>query len=152
MSDEITFDDFAKVDVRVGRIVQADEFPQARKPAYKLRIDFGAELGIKTSSAQITKYYEKEDLIGKLVSAQAEHDSATDSEIIGFCILLMLAGNVTTTALLSSGLVLLADHPDDLEQLRADPSVIPTAVPASARSHQRAMVWAIACASAAHRL
>jgi len=62
----ITWDDFTKVDIRVGRIVQADEFPKARKPAYKLRIDFG-ELGIKTSSAQITKYYKRDDLVGRLV-------------------------------------------------------------------------------------
>jgi tRNA-binding protein len=66
---EITWDDFAKVDIRVGRIVQVDDFPKARKPAYKLRIDFGAELGVKTSSAQITKYYDKAALEGKLVLA-----------------------------------------------------------------------------------
>ena len=65
---EITWDDFAKVDVRVGRIVQADQFPKARKPSYQLRIDFG-ELGVKTSSAQITKYYDRGDLVGKLVLA-----------------------------------------------------------------------------------
>jgi len=65
---EITWDDFAKVDIRVGRIVQADEFPKARKPSYQLRIDFG-ELGVKTSSAQITKYYDKANLVGKLVLA-----------------------------------------------------------------------------------
>ena len=51
----------------MGRIVQADEFPQARKPAYKLRIDFGPALGVKNSSAQITKYYRPKDLVGKLV-------------------------------------------------------------------------------------
>ena len=62
----ITWDDFAKVDMRVGRIVQVDDFPKARKPAYQLRIDFG-ELGVKTSSAQITKYYDPDDLVGKLV-------------------------------------------------------------------------------------
>ena len=64
----ITWDDFAKVDIRVGRIVAADEFPQARRPAYRLRIDFGA-LGLKTSSAQVTKYYERADLVGRLVLA-----------------------------------------------------------------------------------
>ena len=64
----ITWEDFTKVDIRVGRIVQADDFPNARKPAYQLRIDFGG-LGIKTSSAQITKYYDKADLVGKLVLA-----------------------------------------------------------------------------------
>jgi tRNA-binding protein len=64
---QISYDDFAKIDIRVGRIVQADDFPQARKPAYKLRIDFGPEIGVKNSSAQITKYYEPKDLVGKLV-------------------------------------------------------------------------------------
>ena len=66
---QITYDDFAKVDIRVGRIVQVDEFPQARKPAYKLRIDFGAELGVKNSSAQITKYYRPGELKDRLVLA-----------------------------------------------------------------------------------
>ena len=65
---QITFDDFAKVDIRVGRIVQVDDFPKARKPAFKLRIDFG-DLGVKTSSAQITKHYGKADLLGRLVLA-----------------------------------------------------------------------------------
>ena len=65
--DQISYDDFARLDIRVGRIVQADEFPQARKPAYKLRIDFGPAIGIKNSSAQITKYYDTTDLVGKLV-------------------------------------------------------------------------------------
>jgi tRNA-binding protein len=64
----ITYADFEKVDVRVGRIVQVDEFPAARKPAYKLRIDFGPEIGVKRSSAQITTYA-KEDLLGKQVIA-----------------------------------------------------------------------------------
>ncbi|HXL33376.1 MAG TPA: tRNA-binding protein [Gemmatimonadales bacterium] len=64
----ITWDDFAKVDIRVGRIVQVVDFPQARKPAFQLRIDFG-DLGIKTSSAQITRYYDQADLVGKLVLA-----------------------------------------------------------------------------------
>ena len=65
---QITYDQFLAVDIRVGRIVSADTFPKARKPAYKLRIDFG-ELGMKTSSAQITKYYAAPDLVGKLVLA-----------------------------------------------------------------------------------
>ena len=66
---QITYDDFAKVDIRVGRIVAAETFPQARKPAYKLRIDFGAELGVKTSSVQITKYYGVDELKDRLVLA-----------------------------------------------------------------------------------
>lgn len=67
--DQITYDDFARVDIRVGRIVQADEFPQAKKPAYKLRIDFGSEIGVKSSSAQVTKYYRPEQLVDRLVLA-----------------------------------------------------------------------------------
>ena len=66
---QITYEDFANVDMRVGRIVQVDDFPQARKPAFRLRIDFGPELGVKTSSAQITKYYQADDLKDRLVLA-----------------------------------------------------------------------------------
>ena len=65
----ITFADFDRVDIRAGRIVRADPFPEARKPAYKLLIDFGAELGTKTSSAQLTRRYQREELEGRLVVA-----------------------------------------------------------------------------------
>lgn len=69
MSDQISFDDFLKVDVRVGRIVEAEEFPEARKPAYKMRIDFGPEIGIKRTSAQITRHYTPDVLVGRKVMA-----------------------------------------------------------------------------------
>ena len=65
----ISWDDFMKVELRVGRIVKAEPFPEARKPAYKLQIDFGEAIGIKRSSAQITDLYRTEELVGKLVVA-----------------------------------------------------------------------------------
>jgi len=66
---QITFADFDKVDVRVGRIVRADDFPEARKPAYKLTIDFGPQIGTRSSSAQLTRRYKREELEGRLVLA-----------------------------------------------------------------------------------
>lgn len=65
----ITYDDFARVDIRVGRITRAEPFPEARKPAYRLWVDFGDELGEKRSSAQITRHYQPADLIGRQVLA-----------------------------------------------------------------------------------
>ncbi len=69
MAEAIDFDDFLRVDIRVGTIVAVDPFPEARKPALKLTIDFGAVVGTKRSSAQITRHYRAEDLIGRQVAA-----------------------------------------------------------------------------------
>ena len=68
MTADITFEDFLKVDMRVGRVVDVEEFPEARKPAWKLRVDFGPEIGVKRSSAQITNYA-REELLDRLVVA-----------------------------------------------------------------------------------
>lgn len=62
-----TIDDFQKIDIRVGKIIQVDDFPEAKKPAYKLKIDFGIEVGIKHSSVQIVDLYTKDELLGKLI-------------------------------------------------------------------------------------
>ena len=67
MTDPITFDDFMKVDIRVGKVLRAEDYPEARKPAIKMWIDFGSEIGERKTSAQVTAHYTPETLVGKQV-------------------------------------------------------------------------------------
>lgn len=67
--DQITFEDFERVDIRVGTVVAAEPFPEARKPAYRLTVDFGPAIGVKRSSAQITKHYSLDELPGRKIAA-----------------------------------------------------------------------------------
>lgn len=69
IQEQISFDDFLKVDMRIGEVIEATDFPEARNSSYKLKIDFGEGVGVKKSSAQITHHYSKEELVGKKVLA-----------------------------------------------------------------------------------
>ncbi len=82
----ISWDDFAKVELRVGRIVSATPFPEARKPAYVLQVDFGAEIGIKKSSAQITALYTPEKLLGRLVVAVVNFPNKQIGPLMSECL------------------------------------------------------------------
>jgi tRNA-binding protein len=86
-SETIQFDDFVKVDLRIGTIIEVADFPKARNPAYQLTIDFG-ELGIKKSSAQITTLYKKEDLLGKQIVAVVNFPKKQIASFMSECLVL----------------------------------------------------------------
>ena len=98
----ITWNDFEKVEMRVGTIWDVQDFPKAKKPAYQLTIDFGVELGIKKSSAQITKRYTKEDLIGKQIIAVVNFPKKQIADFMSECLVLGSVGEQNDIVLLTS--------------------------------------------------
>ena len=84
----ISWSDFEKIDIRCGTIIDAKDFPKAKKPSYQFQVDFGPELGVKRSSAQITQYYKKEDLLNKLVIAVVNFPSKQIADFFSECLIL----------------------------------------------------------------
>lgn len=97
----ITFDDFSKIDFRVGTILEVNDFPKAKKPAYQLSIDFGNEIGIKKSSAQIVSLYSKENLLGKQVIAVVNFPVKQISNFFSECLVLGVVNEQNQVVLLS---------------------------------------------------
>lgn len=100
IKNECSFDNFSALDIRTGTIIEAEDFPKAKKPAYKLKIDFGS-LGIKVSSAQITKLYKKENLIGKRIVAIVNFPKKQIANFFSECLVLGAVKENGEVALLS---------------------------------------------------
>lgn len=98
----ITWHDFEKVEMRVGTIIDVHDFPKANKPAYQLIIDFGSEIGIKKSSAQITNQYAKEDLISKQIVAVVNFPKKQIADFMSECLVLGAVGEENDIVLLTS--------------------------------------------------
>jgi tRNA-binding protein len=101
MSENISFEDFTKVDIRVGTIIEVSDFPKARKPAYQLKIDFG-EIGIKNSSAQITDLYSKEDLLNRQITAIVNFKTKQIANFVSECLVLGVANDKGEIVLLQA--------------------------------------------------
>ncbi|MDN3677838.1 tRNA-binding protein [Flavobacterium paronense] len=104
MEHLLSWEDFEKVTMRIGTIIEVNEFPQARNPAYQLKIDFGSAIGIKKSSAQITKRYSKEALIGKQIVAVVNFPKKQIGTFMSECLVLGSVGLEKDIVLLSSDL------------------------------------------------
>ena len=103
MKPEITWNDFEKIDIRIGTIVDVQPFQKAKNPAYKLWIDFGEELGIRKTSAQITVLYDLEELIGKQIVAVVNFPPKQIADFMSECLVLGVVGNNKEVTLLSPG-------------------------------------------------
>lgn len=100
----LTWTQFEQVDMRIGTIIEVNDFPEARKPAYQLTIDFGSTIGLRKSSAQITKRYAKEDLIGKQIVGVVNFPSKQIGKFMSECLVLGSVGNESDVVLLTSDL------------------------------------------------
>ncbi|MEO8534747.1 MAG: tRNA-binding protein [Flavobacterium sp.] len=98
---DLTWNEFERTDMRVGTILEANDFPEARKPAYQLTIDFGAEIGIRKSSAQITKRYSKEDLINRQIVAVVNFPKKQIGKFMSECLVLGAVGQEGDVILLA---------------------------------------------------
>lgn len=101
---EISWKDFEKVDMRVGTIIEVLDFPEARSPAYKMKIDFGDKLGIKKTSAQITKRYNKEDLLNRQILAVVNFPKKQIANFMSECLVLGAVGTNNDIVLLHPGM------------------------------------------------
>jgi tRNA-binding protein len=102
MKLELTWSDFEKVEMRIGTILEVNDFPEAKNSAYQIHIDFGNEIGVKKTSAQITKKYNKEELIGKQVVAVINFPKKQIGNFMSECLVLGSIGNDNDVVLLSS--------------------------------------------------
>lgn len=99
---DITWSDFEKVEIRIGTIIEVADFPKARKPAYQLQIDFGKEIGIKKSAAQITDLYTQDDLLGKQIVAVVNFPPKQIANFFSECLVLGVTGEEKGVVLLST--------------------------------------------------
>ena len=102
MNNELTWNDFEKVEMRIGTILEVKDFPEARNPAYQLHIDFGKEIGVRKTSAQITQKYSKEELVGKQIVAVVNFPKKQIGNFMSECLLLGSIGENKEVVLLGS--------------------------------------------------
>ncbi|MBF4491982.1 tRNA-binding protein [Flavobacterium sp. MR2016-29] len=98
---DLTWNEFERTDMRVGTIIEVNDFPEARKPAYQLTIDFGAEIGIRKSSAQITKRYQKEDLLNRQIVSVVNFPKKQIGKFMSECLVLGVVGEEGDVILLA---------------------------------------------------
>ncbi|OJX54230.1 MAG: tRNA-binding protein [Flavobacterium sp. 38-13] len=101
LQNNLSWSEFEKVEMRVGTIIEANDFPEARKPAYQLVIDFGTEIGIRKTSAQITKHYEKADLVGRQIVSVVNFPKKQIGKFMSECLVLGAVGEEGSVILLS---------------------------------------------------